>query len=260
MLNSRVARPRAIRALLLAVLFALSSSAGRADPLLVFAAASLSDALAAARAEYVSRGGPDLLFSFGGSSALARQIEAGAAADIFFSADEQKMDQLAAKGLILEETRRTLLSNTLVLVTSKEDTTTATPSDLLSPRVERIALAEPETVPAGIYAKTFLIEAGLWSNVLAKVTPTENVRAALAAVKSGNADAGIVFRTDALSSPGVRVAYDIPPESCPSMTYPVAVIAESPHVEAAKDFVRFLASPEAADIFKKFGFIPTTTR
>src|SRR5262249_55867345 len=142
-----------------------------------------------------------IVFNFGASSFLARQIREGAPADIFFSADEAKMDDLERDGLVLKETRRSLLSNSLVIVVAAENAAAVScPRDLATDKVKRLVLAEPKTVPAGIYAKEYLEGQRLWSAVEPKVIPTENVRAALAAVEAGNVEAGIVYKTDAAIS------------------------------------------------------------
>src|SRR5258705_10080634 len=140
---------------------------------------------------------------------MARQSEEGAPADIFFSADEGKMDGLEAKGLIIKETRKSRLSNSLVIVVATEKGADIRgPKDLISEKVKRLALAEPKTVPAGIYAKEYLQKQSLWRAVETKVVPTENVRAALSAVEAGNAEAGVVYKTQAALSKKVKIAYE----------------------------------------------------
>jgi molybdate transport system substrate-binding protein len=232
---------------------------GSAKPaeITVFAAASLTDALKEISRNYGAVSSNRVVFNFGASSMLARQIEEGAPADIFFSADEAKMDLLAKKNLLLPNSRTSLLSNSLVIVTLPENASKiATPSDLASAPVERIALADPKAVPAGIYAKAFLEQQKLWPKVAQKIIPTDNVRAALAAVESGNVDAGIVFRTDAVISRKVQIAFNVPAADNPQISYPAAVIKDSKQVEAAKQFLQYLRSNDAAKIFETFGFIP----
>jgi molybdate transport system substrate-binding protein len=129
------------------------------------------------------------------------------------------------------------------------------PADLAASSIRAIALAEPQSVPAGIYAKEYLKKKGLWSKVIDRVVPTENVRAALAAVESGNVDAGIVYKTDAGISKKVRVAYEVPKAEAPDISYPFAVLADSEHKEAARRFLDFLISPPSLDIFRKYGFL-----
>lgn len=222
----------------------------------VFAAASLTDALKEIAVEYRKETGDNLVFNLGASSLLARQIQEGAPADVFFSADEEKMDGLEKKGLIVKETRKSLLSNMLVIVVNREsDLKLASPKDLAGGGVKRLALAEPKTVPAGIYAKSYLQKSGLWSEVIDKVIPTENVRGALAAVEAGNVEAAIVYKTDALISNKVKVACEIPAEECPDISYPIAVIKESKNFEAAKKFVKHLESPTVRRAFERYGFI-----
>lgn len=229
--------------------------AGRAGTVTVFAAASLTDALTAVAQAYQIGTGHSVRFNFGASSTLAIQIKEGAPADVFFSADEAKMDNLAQAGLIAADTRRSLLSNSLVIVVNRDSRSTiSSPADLARTGVGRLALAEPRTVPAGIYAKEYLQKLGLWEKVADKVIPTENVRACLAAVASGNVDAGIVYKTDALTSPAVKIAYEVPAAAGPRISYPVAVVRGSDNLEAARQFVTFLASPAARAIFARFGF------
>ncbi|HSS49070.1 MAG TPA: molybdate ABC transporter substrate-binding protein, partial [Thermoanaerobaculia bacterium] len=185
--------------MILALVFGLAAAVpAAAAEVNVFAAASLTDALKEIATTYESSSGDKLVFNFGASSTLARQIQEGAPADLFFSADEAKMDSLAKGGLVVKETRKSLLSNTLVVVVPVDSKLViASPADLATSKVRVLALAEPQSVPAGIYAKEWLKTQKLWSRVIDKVVPTENVRAALAAVESGNVDAGIVYKTDA---------------------------------------------------------------
>ena len=185
---------------------------------------------------------------------LARQIREGAPADLFLSADEAQMDGLEKAGLLLPGSRRPLLSNTLVIVVAAEGgPTIASPQDLKA--VKALALAEPKIVPAGVYAKEYLEKLGLWEALAAKVIPTENVRACLAAVESGNADAGIVYRTDALISKKVRIAWVVPREAGPRISYPFAIVKDARHAEAARRLSAYLTSKPAREIFVKFGFL-----
>src|SRR6185436_7593907 len=200
--------------------------------------------------------GDKIVFNFGASSFLARQLEEGAPADIFFSADEAKMDGLAAKGLIQAESRRRRLSNVLVIVVASEHgADISRPRDLATDKLKRLALAEPRTVPAGIYAKEFLRKQNLWTLVEAKVVPTENVRAALAAVEAGNAEAGIVYKTDAAISKKVKVAYEVPASGSPAISYPMALVKEAREPEAARRLLKHLDSEEAVRAFERFGFV-----
>ena len=220
----------------------------------IFAAASLSDSLREIAATYEKQSGDKVLFNFGASSLLARQIEEGAPADVFFSADEAKMDGLEKNGLLLAGTRRKLLGNTLVIVVATDSSLTISSAEDLR-KTKRLALADPKAVPAGIYAQEFLARKGLWRELGRRVVPTDNVRAALAAVESGNVDVGIVYKTDAAISKKVKVAHEVPSKDSPDIVYPVAVTKESRNAAAAKRFVEHLASDKAAKVFESFGFM-----
>ena len=234
----------------------LPVAATRAATVRVFAAASLTDSVKEISAAYERQTGDRIVFNLGASSFLARQIEEGAPADIFFSADDAKMDSLEAKGLIAKDTRKNRLSNSLVIVVATEgDLKIKSAADLARADVKRIALADPKTVPAGIYAREYLVRAKLWPAVAAKVIPTDNVRAALAAVESGNVDAGMVYKTDAAISRKVKIVCEISGADAPDISYPMALLKEAREPEAARKFLAHLASPEAARVFAKFGFI-----
>ena len=242
-----------MRAAVLAVLAILSiPRAGSGEDVMVFAAASLADALEEIARGYEQASGNKVVLNVGASSELSRQIQAGAAADLFFSADRAQMDVLEKAGLVRGADRGELLSNVLVVVVpAAASTRIAVPADLTQMR--RIALADPEAVPAGVYARTWLESIGLWPALRDRVIPTLNVRAALAAVESGNVDAGIVYRTDAALSRRVRVAFTVPPESGPRIVYVVAPLAAS-RKAAARDLARRLAGDEARAVFEKYGF------
>jgi molybdate transport system substrate-binding protein len=222
----------------------------------VSAAASLTDVLQELAPLYEKQSGDAILFNFGASSLLARQIEEGAPADLFLSADELKMDQLQQRRLIVAASRRSILSNTLAIIVPKESRIKiASAADLAGDSVRNIAIAEPQTVPAGIYAKEYLRKLRLWQRLVFKVVPTDNVRGALAAVESGNADAGIVYKTDALISRLVRIAYEVPAADGPDISYPAAVVADSKQPAAAQHLLDFLQSPPAQSLFRKYGFL-----
>jgi len=244
------------RFLILAVLFLAAAPLARvsAAEVRVFAAASLTDALREAAAAYERQTGDRVVFNFAASSTLARQIESGAPADLFLSADEEKMDALARRGLIVPRTRSSVLSNTLVIVVPKDGgKDIRTPRGLL--QVATLALAEPSRVPAGIYARQYLVAQGLWDLMASKVIPTENVRAALAAVESGNADAAIVYRTDALISRQVRVACEIARAEGPRISYPFALLRDAEQPAAARRLLAYLRSKAALAIFARYGFL-----
>ena len=248
------ARP-AFSALLLVVLCLFTMRAVPAE-ISVFAAASLTDALKEAAAIYEREKGDKILLNLGASSTLARQIEEGAPADIFFSADEIQMDKLEKKGMLAAGTRKSLLSNSLVIVVASKDGAAVTaPADLAKPEVRRIALGDPKSVPIGVYAQEYLDQQHLWSSIKPKLVLTENVRAALAAVASGNADASVVYKTDAAISRQVKIAFEVARDEGPKISYPVALAKESKQRAAATLFVQFLGSAKAREVFRKHGFI-----
>jgi molybdate transport system substrate-binding protein len=224
-----------------------------AEELFVSAAASLTDALKEIGAKFEKDSHTKVVFNFGASSMLARQIEEGAPADIFFSADEAQMNRLQNK--IAPATRCDLLTNLLVVIAHKDSGQNLSQlSDLAKPEITRIAIADPQGVPAGVYAKKVLTKAKLWDRIEAKIAPTENVRATLAVVEAGNADAGFVYKSDATSSAKVRVALEIPAEFAPKIIYPAAIVAGSPHQDQAQRFLAFLKTEEVRQIFRHFGF------
>jgi len=207
----------------------------------VFAAASLSDALKQIAASYERQSSDRIVFNFGSSGMLARQIEEDAPADLFVSADEARMNSLAQKGLVDPKTRVSILSNSLVIIGT---------ADL--EKADRIAIGDPATVPAGTYARDYLRKIGVWDRVQPKLIPLENVRAVLAAVESGNADAGFVYRTDAMIG-HARVAKEI--TNGPAISYPFAVTTHAESRDAARRFLNYLKSKRAAAVFRRYGFI-----
>jgi molybdate transport system substrate-binding protein len=229
--------------------FVLASAAvgrpGR-EELVVLAAASLSDALTEIARDYERTTGRTVRFSFAASSTLARQIGEGVGADLFCSADEAKMDGLQQRGLIVAGTRVPLLSNTLVMVKAANSPLT----DIRT--AERIAIAEPDSVPAGIYAKEYLQRQGLWGAIAPRLVYTDNVRGALAAVESGDADAAFVYRTDALASRRVRIVFEA---RGPRIVYPCAVLKDGSPQESARSFLAHLRTPGAGAVFARHGFI-----
>jgi molybdate transport system substrate-binding protein len=247
---------RAIGGIALALVCSLPSLELRAAQVTVFAASSLTDSLKEVAGAYESKTGDKIVFNFAASSVLARQIEEGAPADIFFSADEAKMDALETKGLVVKGTRGSPLSNLLVIVTAQEKAVSIkSVYDLTNSTVQRLALADPKTVPIGIYAREYLQKARLWDVLLPKAIIVENVRAALAAVEAGNADAAFVYKTDAAISKKANVAVQIPGEEGPKISYSVALVENAPHGEAAKAFLGYTMGEDAAKVFQKFGFI-----
>jgi molybdate transport system substrate-binding protein len=224
--------------------------------IVVYAAASLRDVLQHLAPACETSVGARLVFNFGASNDLARQIEAAGKADVFLSADEAWMDRVAKAGLVDAASRRSLLSNRLVVVGASDSALNiASASDLGSPAVRRVALANPEAVPAGKYAKAWLEKSGAWASVADRVVPFPDVRATLAAVESGGADAGIVYRTDAAISKRVKVLYEVPAAEGPRISYAVAAIQDRPQVDTARRLVTWLAGPEAGPVFERFGFV-----
>ncbi|WP_244624523.1 molybdate ABC transporter substrate-binding protein [Sphingomonas sp. So64.6b] len=230
---------------------------------LVLAAASLQESLSAAADAWARKGHPRPVVSFAASSALARQVMAGAGssdgADLFISADEEWMDALAKQGLIVPGTRASFLGNRLVLVTAASNAVTV---DMRNGRrivaaigAGRLAMADPASVPAGRYGQAALTRLGVWPVLAPKVVRAENVRAALLLVERGAAPFGIVYATDARASAKVRVAGVFPVGSHPAITYPVVRLKGSTNPEA-EGFRRFLISREGKAIFARFGFLP----
>jgi molybdate transport system substrate-binding protein len=237
----------------LAVVAGTAAPAG-AGEILVFAAVSLADAVQAIGRDFETAHGHHTAFSFAGSNVLAMQIRAGARADVLLSADEDIMDGLANAGLVRPGTRRSLLSNRLVLVTRADRPLVArSAADLQG--IGRIAIAEPQTVPAGKYAKAYLQHLDTWTALAAQLVPTENVRAALAAVESGNVDAAFVYRTDAAIGRRVRVVFEVPAADTPRISYPVAGLRDGRSPVVADAFLTYLRTRAAAAVFERFGFV-----
>jgi molybdate transport system substrate-binding protein len=240
-------------AIIISLLMAQASA--RADEILVAAAASLTDALKEIASNYQSKSKHTVKFNFGPSSGLARQIDEGAPADIFFSADLPQMDGLDKKDRLEPGTRKNLLSNQLVIIVPADSKLSlSSPKDLLKAEVKRIALAEPSSVPVGVYSSKYLTDEGLWDKVKPKIAPVQDVRATLASVESGNVEAGFVYKTDAAVSKKVKTVYEVPLDKGPKITYPVAVVKESKRKEAARDFLNYLTST-GKEVFKKYGFV-----
>jgi molybdate transport system substrate-binding protein len=234
---------------------ALAIPAGvRAAEVVVFAAASLTDALGEIKKGYEASSPDRLVINFGASSDLARQIRAGAPADVFFSADLDQMEGLEKEGLVRHADRVDVLSNMLVAVVPNGSTLQIhAPRDLL--QVEHLALANPDGVPAGVYARTYFESIGLWGELEENVVPTADVRAALAAVEAEHAAAGMVYRSDAAISKRVRVAFEVPREQGPKIVYPLAPVAGSKNADAARKVVGYLVGPEAIRVYERYGFL-----
>nr|WP_232281931.1 molybdate ABC transporter substrate-binding protein [Roseobacter sp. SK209-2-6] len=222
----------------------------------IFAAASLKEALETVQDEFQEATGYSVVASLAGSSLLARQIELGAPADIFISANSAWMDYLEGKELLVSGAREDLLSNRLVLIAPAGKTLpikSVTNAEILALLGEgRLAMALVEAVPAGIYGKASLINLGLWQQVEPQVAQTDNVRAALALVAAGETPLGIVYASDARAEPRVTILAELPLESYPHIRYPVALLNEES--QAAQRFFDFLAGPQARAAFVSAGF------
>lgn len=223
----------------------------------VFAAASTSDAIHEIGTAYAAAGGQGINGVFAASSTLAKQIENGAPAAIFISADDRWMDYLAGKNLLAVGSRHDLLGNRLVLIGPKG---TNAHVDLVAgfPLAKtlgdgRLAVGDPSHVPAGIYAQAALEKLGMWPDLQGRLAPADSVRSALAFVERGEAPLGIVYATDAARSDKVTVVATFPEDSHPAVVYPAALIAGQDTAEA-QAFFKFLQGPEARAIFQKYGF------
>ncbi|WP_458095931.1 molybdate ABC transporter substrate-binding protein [Roseomonas sp. WA12] len=233
----------------------------RADtPPLVFAASSLTDALRALGPEWAARGNPAPRFSFAASSALARQIEQGAPADIFASADEPWMDYVAGRDLILPETRLSPIANALVLIAPADRP--ATPV-VLAPGTDlaaligpngRLATGDPSNVPVGRYAQAALTWMGAWEAIAPRLARADNVRSALLLVERGEAPLGIVYATDAAASRAIRVLATFPAESHPPVTCPFALTRRASGNAQARAFLAFVTGPDSAETWRRHGF------
>jgi molybdate transport system substrate-binding protein len=223
----------------------------------VSVAASLQNAMLEVQAQYQSEHPRvHIQFNFGGSGALQQQIEQGAPADVFLSAATKQMDALAAKGLIVPDTRKDLLVNQVVLIAPR-GSSLKTFHDLSGPGVKVFALGDPASVPAGDYGKQSLQALGVWPAIEGKLVLAKDVRQVLSYIESGDADAGIVYATDARLSTKVQVVAVAPESTHRPIVYPVAVLKQGEGKQAAADFVRFLFSAPATAIFVKYGFVPS---
>lgn len=235
----------------------LLAAAAAPAPVVVFAAASLTDAVQQIAADYQRDTGVAVTASFGASSALARQIESGAPADLFLSADREWMDELQARGLMRAGTRQDLLGNRLVLV-SPRDTPLAlriAPGRALASALGdgRWVTGDPDSVPVGRYAKAALVHLGAWDTLEPRLVRADNVRAALALVARGEVAFGIVYSTDALVEPRVRVVDTFAADTHPPIIYPVALTAGA--AAQAQRFLAYLRGADAAAVFRRFGFV-----
>ncbi len=245
-------------AMTLAVSLGGLTAPARADtPVSVFAAASLKNAMDEVGKAYAAHGNGAPRISYGASSALARQIEQGAPADVFISADSDWMTYLDQKHLIVAATRRDVLTNHLALIAPADSHLTLRIAKgfpiARALGAGRLAMAGPD-VPAGKYGRASLTALGVWDQVKDKVAPADNVRAALAFVARGETPLGVVYDTDAKVEPKVKIVGLFPDASHPPIVYPAALVLAS-HNPAAGGFLGYLQGPEAAAIFRKYGFV-----
>lgn len=224
--------------------------------LTISAAASLTDALEEVKAVYEEKTDDvTLRYNFGASGALQTQIEEGAPVDLFVSAATKNMQALVDGGFIEESKQTNLLGNELVVVVSEDGKLNlSSMQDLQGDGLSKIAIGIPESVPAGNYAKEALEKEELWDALQDKLVQAKDVRQVLSYVETGNADAGFVYRTDAVSSDHSEIAFAVSPDGYPAIHYPVGIVKDSSHQQEAADFYEFLQSQEALDIFVKHGF------
>jgi molybdate transport system substrate-binding protein len=240
-----------------AVLLLALALQGGAPPLTISAAVSLTEALEEVAAAYRAAGGAPVTFNFAGSNVLARQIVNGAPVDVFVSADETQMEVVARAGMVVEGSRVEVASNALVLVADAR-TSIRTLADLGNAEVRRIAIGDPAAVPAGVYARRYLEDIGLWERLEPKIVPTTNVRAALTSVQNGSASAAFVYATDARVAPALKVVVTVSGTRAPRIVYPACVVRTSRQPAAAAAFVKFLRGPAAAAILARHGFAPAS--
>lgn len=230
-----------------------------APALTVSAAISLTNALEALASVYQRAGGPPVRFNFGSSNGLARQIVRGAPADVFISADDAQMNLAEASGAIAKGTRVRLLGNRLALI-ARHGVSVADARALAAPGVRRIAVGDPDAVPAGVYARQYLERIGVWASLQPKLVPVANVRAARAAVETGGADAGFVYQSDTVSLRRARTAFVVGGPDAPPIVYPAAIVKSSRRRGDADRFLKFLCGAEAAAVFAEHRFIPLGCR
>lgn len=227
----------------------------RADPVFVLAAVSTSEALDEAGRQYSDATGQEIRFSFAASNVLARQVREGLVADLIVSADARQVDGLERAGLIDARSRVPLFGNRLVLLVREgAPVVVARATDLVAPEIERIAIGDPAGVPAGVYAQQYLERLGLWAQLAPRIVPVSSVRAALAAVDHGHADAAFVYETDVPVARRARVAFVVSGPEAPEIVYPAALLTRSRAPIAARAFLSWLQGEAAAALFERHGF------
>ncbi len=226
------------------------------EPLLVAAAVSLSNVLEEMAKVYAAGGGGAVRFNLAGSNVLARQIVNGAPADVFISADEAQMDVVEKAGAVLPGSRVDIVGNQLAVVAMPDRVDFVRQDFARAPAgIRRLAIGDPAAVPAGVYARRYLEQRGLWTAYEPRLVPTTNVRAALAAVETGSVDAAIVYLTDLAAARTAVLAFAVPVKDGPRIAYPGAVLASSRNQAEARRFLAFLGQPEAAKIFTRHKFV-----
>lgn len=225
--------------------------------LLVSAAASLTDVMKELAPLYQTQSKVTIRYNFASSGALQQQIENGAPVDVFISAGQKQIQALQQQDLLLSGTQRNLLTNRLVLVVPANAAGITNLKNLTAGRVKRIAIGDPRSVPAGQYAEEALTKAGLWQTLKPKYVMASNVRQVLQFVGAGNADAGLVYLTDAKTTDKVKIAQTIPTHLHSPIAYPIAVLKRSNNQTAAKNLIQFLLSRRAKQVFAKYGFTAT---
>ena len=236
-----------------------ANAATSAEPveLTISVAASVQDAMRDVQAAYQAEApNVTITYNFGSSGSLAQQIDQGAPADVFLSASKRWMDDLEDKGQMLEGSRQELLQNSMVLITPQDSTDVTDFEALETDQNIRVAMGEPESVPAGRYAREVLTAMNLFGSIQAKLVFTKDVRQVLSYVQTGNVDAGLVYATDALIANQVQVVATAPAATHSPIVYPVAVVNDGANIEAAQAFVDFLSTDRAMTIFQEYGFSP----
>lgn len=222
----------------------------------ISAAVSLKDALEEIEKNYEAKNpNVKLIYNLGASGSLEQQIEQGAPADIFMSAAPKQMNDLEAKNLVNKSTRKNLVENKLVIIVPKASNLNISKyEDLTKEEVQKVSIGETALVPAGQYAQEVLKKLGIWDKVEAKTVLAKDVRTVLTYVETGNVEAGIVYRTDALSSDKVKIVATAPEGSHQPIVYPVAILSGTKQQQAAEEFLTYLSTPECKAIFEKYGF------
>jgi molybdate transport system substrate-binding protein len=252
---------RCVAALLILLAGTSSSAAGRPHTTVtVSAAISLTNVLEEIGRAFESADGLEVSFNFAGSNVLARQIIDGAPADVFISADEVQMRLAEAAGAILSDTKLDLLGNRLAVIVSRETPAISDVNDLVQPAIKRIAIADPQAVPAGVYARQYLESVGLWDRLKSKVIPVANVRAALTSADNGSVQASFVYESDAATARSARLALVIADSRAPKIVYPAAVTRAAKNRTEAERFLAFLRGRIASDLFRQHKFTPLAER